>query len=171
MMTGKRMKAFLLLGVMLLSLLISGCTPQPPTEQTETEPGLNTVLFHELVDIENVSELRVYAIALSAPHVVKNEEKLASFFEANLENAPLIKVVEEASDIVEDIMDESNLCGRLKLYFLDTEGVTIASLYVNDDGAALLKIGDEQYVTPKSQPLSYEGIGASMGWTLGHGGT
>jgi hypothetical protein len=174
MMTNKRMKVFLLLGVMILSLIASGCAPgqgtQSQTPQSEAST-LKTVTFHELVDIENVSELRVYTMVLSTPHVVKSEEILASFFESNLENALFIKAVEEASGIVEDIMDESNLGGRLKLYFLDTEGVTIASLYVNDNGAALLKIGDEQYVTPKSQPLSYEGIGASMGWTLGNGGT
>ena len=171
MMTSKRIRVFLVLGVILLGIVISGCTPEQPTEPSETEPGLNAVAFHKLVEIENVSELRVYTMVLSTPHVVKSEEILASFFETNLENALFIKALEEASGIVEDIMDESNLGGRLKLYFLDTEGVTIASLYVNDNGAALLKIGDEQYVTPKSQPLSYEGIGASMGWTLGNGGT
>ena len=170
MMKRKSMKLFLVLGVVLLSLLASGCTPNPETKPSETEPGLNTVAFQELVDTEIVSELHVYTMVLSTPRVVNREEELASFFEVNLENAPFIKAA-DASDILEEIMDISHIGGQLKLYFLDAEGGTVASLYVNDDGAALLTIGDEQYVTPKSQPLSYENIGASIGWTSGKGGT
>ena len=91
MMKRKSLKLFLVLGVVLLSLLASGCTPNPETKPSETEPGLNTVAFQELVDTEIVSELHVYTMVLSTPRVVNREEELASFLKLTWRMPPSSK--------------------------------------------------------------------------------
>lgn len=52
-----RIKVFLLLGVMLVSITLSGCTPEQPTEPSKTEPGLNTVAFSEIIDANNIEKI------------------------------------------------------------------------------------------------------------------
>lgn len=57
MMIIKRMKVFLLLGVMLLGLVISGCTPEEPPK---TEPSVNTVAFTQIIDSNNIEKIVIF---------------------------------------------------------------------------------------------------------------
>lgn len=56
--TSKRIWVFLLLGVMLVGLVLSGCAPEDET----TEPDPNTIALRDLplVNLEDISEIDVY---------------------------------------------------------------------------------------------------------------
>lgn len=87
MMTNQRMKAFLLLGVMLLGLAICGCAPEQPTEPSETAPGLNTVAFHERVNTKNIESISITALYWSYSIRINKENEIDSFLESFLKEA------------------------------------------------------------------------------------
>lgn len=96
MMTNQRMKAFLLLGVMLLGLAICGCAPEQPTEPSETAPGLNTVAFHELVNTKNIESISITALYWSYSIRINKENEIDSFLESFLKEAQFTDDAEEA---------------------------------------------------------------------------
>lgn len=96
MMANKRMKVFLLLGVMLLGLVISGCAPEQPTEPTETEPDLNTVAFHELVNMNNISKIFITTSTDEVMCILEDQE-MVSKFQTTFEDLKLRKITKIAS--------------------------------------------------------------------------
>lgn len=62
MMTNKRMKVFLLLGVMLLSLIISGCAPGESTEPSEIDNKEYPYTLEQLLSMQGCDMLDIQSI-------------------------------------------------------------------------------------------------------------
>lgn len=87
-----RIKVFLLLGVMLVSIIISGCTPEQPTEPSKTEPGSNTVMFHELVNMDDISKIFI-STSTNELMCILEDQKVVSDFQTTFESLKLRQII------------------------------------------------------------------------------
>lgn len=75
----KRIGIFLLLGVLIVGILISGCTPE-----SDTEPDPNAIAFRDLpgVNMDNIDKISIYYGSASTRELIQafdNAEAIAEF--------------------------------------------------------------------------------------------
>lgn len=75
----KRICVFLLLGVLLFSIVLSGCSHKEETEDSENETGLKNVAFHELVKIDRIGRITVFNDQDEVIFVAKDQTEIVDF--------------------------------------------------------------------------------------------
>ena len=150
-----RIKVFLLLGVMLVSIIISGCTPEQPTEPSKTEPGLTTVVFHELVNTESIESIRIAAPIWSYSIEINEEDKVDSFIRLHLENMPFTDNVAEVDFVSRQVA--AGIATQMSMSLTLKDGSHI-SINISQDGYAMLTKGEDILVLPRSEKLDYAAI-------------
>ena len=150
-----RIKVFLLLVVMLVSITISGCTPDQPTEPSKTEPGLNTVIFHELVDTESIESISIAAPIWSYSIEINEEDKVDSFIRLHLKNMPFTDNVAEVDFVSRQVA--AGVITQMSISLIFRDGSKI-SVNISQDGYTMLTMGEDIFVLPRSEKLDYAAI-------------
>ena len=154
MMKRKSMKLFLVLGVVLLSLLASGCTPNPETNPSGTEPEPSTIVFHELVKAEDIEYISINAMHWSSNIIISNENEINSFVEMFLKNAQFTGNVEMAGFDPKEVFNTYR-CLNISLSITDAE---ILGLKVSPEGYAYLFLNEQTFYLISPEKLNYDAI-------------
>lgn len=149
-----RIKVFLLLGVMLVRIIISGCTPEQPTEPSMTEPGQDTIAFHEFVNAQNINVISIWAVYWSYSIRINDENRIHSFIESFLKEA---QFTDNAEIVSFDTATVFNTMYRLNITFMLQDG-TQFSMYVSPEGFASISWNGLTYYLLSPEKLDYQAI-------------
>ena len=154
MMKRKSLKLFLVLGVVLLRLLASGCTPNPETKPSETEPEPGTIVFHELVKAENVKNISFSSTFWSYMVYAQKEAEIISFLDLFPEETKFVKDAEKANfdgEAVFGTMHSISVSFRLQ----DGEHI---GMFVSPEGYACLYLNEQIFYLVSPEKLDYNAI-------------
>lgn len=154
MMTSKWMKVILLLGVMLVSIIISSCTPEQGTEPYETEIGLSTVTFHELVNPENIESISIAALYWSYSIQINENDEIDSFVESFLKEA---QFTDDAEEVDFDAAEVFGTPYYLSITFM-LQDAKHFSLCVSSEGYTCLSLDEQTYYLISPERLDYSAI-------------
>lgn len=152
MMTNKRMKVFLLLGVMLLSLVFSGCMPGQGIEPTETEPGENLGYVIDMSYIEDCDVAFITeSLADASRPSIRGEEMVAMFDEFFVG----IKITDDPVRI-EEVGSNNETLFPCHIHFNCPDGTNPLTILIYEDGTVGLMHGEQRYVSIKHSVVDVE---------------
>ena len=146
-------KGFLLLGVMLFSIMLFGCTDP---KVSEPEP----LRFHHLVNVDSISEIRLYSLPWSAHMRIEEREQITSFLQQYIQTPSFTEDAQQIADAQSQITQS----GVQTIYiYLTLDDDCQCYIEMNRAGNAILHLGDRIYALERDQKLDYEGIISTVG--------
>lgn len=151
-MTNKRTKAFLLLGVILLSIVVSGCAPEPGTKPTEMEYGADSVYVIDKSYIDGCDIASITESLLAAAHPrIRGEEMEALFDE-------FFVGIEVTNDSVriDEVSGNNGTRFPCQINFNCADGTNPLTILIYDDGTLGLMRGEDEYVSLENSVVDLE---------------
>lgn len=151
----KRICVFLLLGVLLFSIALSGCSQKEETEASDNETGCKNVAFHELIDLESIEKITVSCPIWAANREILSDDAITLFLEQYFKDTHF------SDDETEVSLVSSNFNGisyrALSISFQCMNGSSV-TVHVDEQGNAVLLRNGKQYVLVHTEKLDYEAI-------------
>ena len=145
----KRINTFLLLAIILLSFVISGCTPQQQAEQSGTEFA---VLVLDKSYIEGCDVVFFTESLYAAAHPTIYGERIAALFNEFFNGIEFT----DDSTRVEDVRNSTKTAFPCHLNFSCSDGTNPLTIMVYDDGTLGMLLGDHEYVSQESCVVDLE---------------
>ena len=149
----KDMKLFLVLGVVLLSLFASGCTPNPETKPSETEPERRTIAFSQIVDTADIESISAYASHWSYRLETREVDEIASYVALHLQDTIFTGDPEKVDFTVADVVNPMSIYVNLTLS--DDKSLT---LQVNTKGQTVLHWEEQTLYLVSPEKLDYAAV-------------